>query len=250
MISPALNHRVFPTAKAASEALADEIAELIRSRAAEGRQVVLGLATGSTPIHLYAALVHRRRQGLSFANVVTFNLDEYLGIERSHEESYWNFMHFRLFDHIDVPPENIHIPPGTTPDEELDAACAAYENAIREAGGIDLQVLGIGHNGHIGFNEPGSPPNTRTRMMQLNERTIRDAANAFGGAENVPKRAITMGVGTILDARRIVLLAFGESKAGIVQRALTEEISANLPATYLQNHPDATLYLDQAAAPR
>lgn len=247
-MTQALAHRVFPSPEDASQTLAIEIGDLIRGRAAEGRTAVLGLATGSTPIRLYAELAHLHREGLSFANVHTFNLDEYLGLERDHAESYWNFMHFSLFDHIDIPPENIHIPDGTTPEADLNSYCAAYEDAIRKAGGIDLQVLGIGRNGHIGFNEPGSLPDVRTHVTTLNEVTIQDAARAFGGVENVPRRAITMGVRTILDAHRIVLLAFGASKADIIKRALTEEISPDLPATYLGAHTDASFYLDEAAA--
>lgn len=243
-----LTHQVFPTAEDASAALATEIETLVRVRASENRPVVLGLATGSTPIRLYSELAQLHRMGLSFANVITFNLDEYLGLERSHAESYWQFMHFSLFDHLDIPPENIHIPDGTIADEDLASYCAGYEAAIREAGGIDLQVLGIGHNGHIGFNEPGSLPEVATHVTSLNEITIRDAARAFGGAEFVPTRAITMGVRTILDARRVVLMAFGTSKAQVVSEALTSEVTADLPATYLHNHQDATFYLDEEAA--
>ncbi len=250
MPTHALAHRLFPSAEAASEALAAEIADLIRSRAAENRSAVFGLATGSTPLRLYAELIHlHRAQGLSFTNVVTYNLDEYLGLPRGHPESYWQFMHFNLFDHIDMRPENIHLPDGSTAEEDLASYCEAYEQSIREAGGIDLQILGIGHNGHIGFNEPGSQSDLRTHVAELSEMTIRNAAQSFGGAEHVPGRALTMGVRTILDARRIVLLAFGESKAEIVRRALTEEISPDLPATYVGAHPDASFYLDQAAAP-
>lgn len=241
------SYQIFPTAEDASKALASEIGDLIRSRAAEGRPVVLGLATGSTPIRLYAELARLYREGLSFANVITFNLDEYLGLAREHNESYWQFMHFTLFDHIDVPPENIHVPDGTISDEQLEAYCQSYEDAIEEAGGIDLQVLGIGHNGHIGFNEPGSSPDIRTHVTELNEITIRDAARSFGGAEHVPKRALTMGVRTILDARRVVLLAFGQSKADIVKKAITSDVTAEVPATYLHLHHDTAFFLDLAA---
>lgn len=242
-----LTHQIFPTAEDASETLAVEIGDLIKARADEGRSLVLGLATGSTPIRLYSELAHLHRLGLSFANVITFNLDEYLGLERTHPESYWQFMHFSLFDHIDIPPDQIHIPDGTVADDVLETYCASYEEAIREAGGIDLQVLGIGHNGHIGFNEPGSPPDIPTHVTHLNEITIRDAARAFGGMDRVPKRAITMGVRTILEARRVVLMAFGASKADIIKDALTSEVTPDIPATYLRNHPDASFYLDAAA---
>ncbi|NIP96057.1 MAG: glucosamine-6-phosphate deaminase, partial [Akkermansiaceae bacterium] len=208
MMSQVLAHRVFPTAEAASNALAAEIAELIRSRSAKGRKTVLGLATGGTPTSLYHELVRlHREEGLSFAHVITFNLDEYLDLPRDHPESYWTFMHRHLFDQVDIPPGNIHIPDGTANDPE--AVCTSFESAIRDAGGIDLQILGIGRNGHIGFNEPGSPAGTRTRVVELSQSTTHRAAEAFGGVDNVPQRAITMGVATILDARRIVLLAFG-----------------------------------------
>ena len=240
-------HRIFPTPDAASETLAAEISALVSARASEGRSVVLGLATGSTPIRLYAELARLHSEGLSFANVITFNLDEYLGLERNHPESYWQFMHLKLFHHIDIPPENIHIPDGGIPDEELEGYCAGYEKAISEAGGIDLQVLGIGRNGHIGFNEPGAAPDLPTHVTELNEVTIGDAAEAFGGAANVPRRAITMGVKTILESRRVVLLAFGESKAEIIRRALTPGVTPRIPATYLQLHPDSTCFLDQEA---
>lgn len=240
-------HRIFPTPDAASEALAAEIGDLVSTRASEDRSVVVGLATGSTPIRLYAELTRLHREGLSFSNVITFNLDEYLGLERDHPESYWQFMHVRLFDHIDIPPENIHIPDGGIPDGELEGYCAGYEDAISEAGGIDLQVLGIGRNGHIGFNEPGADPNLPTHVTKLNEVTIGDAAEAFGGAGNVPRRAITMGVKTILEARRVALLAFGESKAEIVRLSLSPGVTSQIPATYLQLHRDSTYFLDQDA---
>ena len=250
MMSKTVTTAVFPSPQAASQALAAEMASLIRARAAEDRFAVLGLATGGTPKLLYAELVRlHREEELSFANVITFNLDEYLGLSREHPESYWHYMHHHLFDHVDISPANIHLPDGCVAPADLEASCTAFEEAISGAGGIDLQVLGIGHNGHIGFNEPGAPIDTRTRVIDLNEMTIRDASASFGGADRVPKRAITMGVGTILAAKRIVLLAFGEGKRDIVQRALSEEISPKLPATYLQTHPDVSYFLDEAAAP-
>ncbi len=238
---------VFPSAEAASKALAAEIGELISTRTAGGQPAVLGLATGSTPIRLYAELVQLHRDGLSFANVTTFNLDEYLGLNREHNESYWHFMHTHLFDHIDVPSDNINIPDGSIADADLEDYCAEYEKAIIQAGGIDLQVLGIGHNGHIGFNEPGASPDVRTHVTSLNEVTINDAAKAFKGPQNVPSRAITMGVRTILDARRVVLLALGTSKAGIVKRALSPGITSEVPATYLQLHDNVSFFVDEEA---
>lgn len=238
--------RLFSTAQEASVAVATEIANLIKS---SSEPVVLGLATGGTPLKLYAELIRLHRvEGLSFKNVITFNLDEYLGIPPQHPLSYWTFMHQHLFDHIDVPASQIHIPNGSLAESDQEQGCAAFEDAITEVGGIDLQVLGIGLNGHIGFNEPGSPPDTRTRVIELSESTAQRAASDFGGMENVPKQAITMGVATILDAKSIAMLAFGESKTAIIRRALNESITAEVPATYLQQHDDTTYYLDEAAA--
>lgn len=243
------SRRVFPTPLAASTAAAAEIAQLIRSRSADERCTVLGLATGGTPVPLYSELVRlHREEGLSFARVITFNLDEYLGLGRTHPESYWHFMHHHLFDHVDIAPANVHIPDGSLAPADVEAACAAYEDSIMAAGGLDFQILGIGGNGHIGFNEPGATMDSRTRLIELNEITINDAAAAFGGAEQVPRQAITMGVATILAARRIALLAFGERKRHIVVRALREPVSPEVPATYLQTHPDVTFFLDEAAA--
>lgn len=229
--------------------LAAEIAGMIRIKAQSGGRVVLGLATGSTPVGLYRELIRlHRSEGLSFANVTTFNLDEYYGLERSHPESYWRFMHDQLFDHIDIPSTQIHLPDGTVARQDVFAHCRAYEEAIAEAGAIDLQILGIGRTGHIGFNEPGSSADSRTRLVTLDSVTRRDAARDFLGEENVPRHAITMGVGTILQARRVVLLAWGEMKADVVARAVEGPQSADLPASFLQAHPDCRFLVDQAAA--
>ena len=241
------SYRLFESSLSASRALAEDISQLIRSRDKKGENTVLGLATGNTPVQLYEELIRMHREGLSFRNVVTFNLDEYIGTDREHCESYWHFMHSHLFNHIDITPENIHMPEGMVCAEDIESHCSAYENQIIEAGGIDLQVLGIGRNGHIGFNEPGASPDVATHVTQLNDLTISDAAAAFGGADNVPQRAITMGVKTILAAQRITLLAFGSSKADIVKRALTPGITADVPATYLQSHHNTTFFLDQEA---
>ncbi len=225
------------------------MAALIRDRTTAGRTTVLGLATGGTPIPLYQELIRlHREEGLSFANVVTFNLDEYLGLPKDHPESYWSFMHHNLFNHLDLPPQNIHLPEGMVAESEIPAHCAAYEAAIRNAGGIDFQILGIGRTGHIGFNEPGSPKESRTRRIHLDPVTRQDAAPAFGGLENVPTHAITMGCGTILEARKIALMAWGSKKADIVREAISGPITDQVSASFLQEHPDATFYLDKEAA--
>ena len=241
--------RVFRHAGEASKAVAAEIADLIRARSAEGRMCVLGLATGSTPVGVYAELVRlHREEGLSFRQVVTFNLDEYFPMRQDELQSYVRFMREHLFDHIDIDPQNVHIPDGTLAEEQVDDYCRRYEEAIRDAGGIDLQLLGIGRTGHIGFNEPGSGRDSRTRLITLDRVTRRDAASDFFGDEFVPRRAITMGVGTILAARQVVLMAFGEGKAGVVAKAVEGDVSAIIAASFLQTHPRATFVLDEAAA--
>jgi len=240
--------RIFPDRTAASRTLAEEVAALVRSINDSGRPAVLGLATGRTPLPFYAELTRLHREGkLSFARVVTFNLDEYLGLPGNHPESYRAFMQKELFGHVDIPVENIHIPDGMVGPAELEAHCAAYEEAIRAAGGIDFQLLGIGRTGHIGFNEPGSPRESRTRRVELDPITRQDAAPAFGGLEHVPEYAISMGCGTILEARRIALLAWGSAKAGIVREALTGPVTDQVSASFLQDHADATFYLDSEA---
>jgi glucosamine-6-phosphate deaminase len=240
---------IFPSADDACGRLAGEIADLIRANDAAGRPTVLGLATGSTPVRLYKQLIRlHREQGLSFQRVITFNLDEYYGLPREHPESYWRFMHEQLFHHIDIPAENVNIPDGTVPRAEVFAWCRAYEERIRAAGGLDLQVLGIGRTGHIGFNEPGSSRESRTRLVTLDGLTRRDAARDFLGEANVPRHAITMGVGTILDARRIVLLAWGESKAGVIAGAVEGPPTDALPASFLQGHPQVRFLIDRTAA--
>lgn len=233
----------------ASNAVADEIAELIRSRQSAGKRVVLGLATGSTPLNLYAELIRRHREdGLSFANVTTFNLDEYFGLKPDHPQSYHHFMRANFFDHIDIARDAVHIPSGIVPPTEVDAHCHAYEEAIHRAGGIDFQVLGIGRTGHIGFNEPGSPARSRTRLVTLDPLTRRDASSDFGGEESTPRYAITMGVRTILEARRIVLLAWGQHKADIVREAIEGPVSAQVTASFLQEHEQSRFVLDTSAA--
>ena len=244
-----VNVVIFPTSAAASKQIAIEIRDLIRKRAAEGRMAVLGLATGRTPLHLYAELVRMHRvEELSFSNVVTFNLDEYQGLDPLHPQSYRTFMQENLFDHVDILPANIHIPSGNLAPGEVASYCQGYEAAIADAGGIDLQILGIGRTGHIGFNEPGAGRNSRTMSVHLDRLTREDAAADFGRIEDVPTSAITMGCGTILAARRIVLMAWGAGKAAIVARAFQSRISDDVPASYLQEHGDATVVLDEAAA--
>jgi glucosamine-6-phosphate deaminase len=240
---------LFPTAGAAAKYVAKEIDKLIRARNAAGKHTVLGLATGSTPVGLYRELIRmHKEEGLDFSRVVTFNLDEYLPMPRESPHSYFRWMHETLFNHINIPWENIHIPDGTLGADEVDAFCADYEKKIKAAGGVDIQILGIGRTGHIGFNEPGSPYNSRTRMVTLDSITRRDAASGFFGEENVPHQAITMGVASILDARRVFMMGYGEHKAAIIYKALEHPPTEAISASFLQEHPDATVVLDEAAA--
>jgi glucosamine-6-phosphate deaminase len=240
---------IYTHAGEASRAVAREIADLIRARAQQGKTCVLGFATGSTPTRVYSELVHLHRQeGLSFANVVSFNLDEYFPMRPDSVHSYHSFMHRQLFDHVDIPPGNIHIPDGNLPAEQMVDHCRGYEEAIRAAGGIDLQVLGIGRTGHVAFNEPGSQISSVTRIITLDSLTRKDAASDFFGLEHVPRRAITMGVGSILAARRILLMAWGEGKAAVVRQAVEGDISAQCPASFLQTHKNVMAVLDEAAA--
>jgi glucosamine-6-phosphate deaminase len=241
--------RVHNQADQASAAVAAEIAALIRQRASEKKPCVLGLATGSTPIGVYAELVRLHRdEGLSFANVITFNLDEYFPIQPFELQSYRRFMREHLFDLVNIRPEDAHVPDGTIAVEHVVEYCRAYERQIKEAGGLDLQLLGIGRTGHIGFNEPGSPSDSRTRLIALDRVTRLDAASDFFGEEHVPRRAITMGVGTILEARRVIMMAFGEGKAPVVAQAIEGPITPTVAASFLQNHANALVVLDDAAA--
>lgn len=240
---------VFTNQKEASIAIANKIAALIIGKQAKKEQVVLGLATGASPIMIYQELVRKHREeGLSFNNVITFNLDEYFPMQPTREQSYVAFMKYHLFDHIDILPQHIHIPDGTLKEEEVAEFCLKYEKLINEYGGLDFQLLGIGRTGHIGFNEPGSAPNSGTRLVSLNDLTRRDASKDFGGKENVPKKAITMGVGTIFKAREIVIVAWNAKKAGIVKAAVEGEISSEVPATYLQLSDSVEFIVDEEAA--
>jgi len=228
---------------------AGRIAELIRSRGRDGRPIVLGLATGSTPLGVYRELIRLHHdEKLSFANVVTFNLDEYYPMAPDSLHAFRRFMRENLFDHIDLDPANAHFLRGDVRREEVPAECARYEAAIRDVGGIDFQILGIGKTGHIGFNEPGSSAESRTRLVALDPATRRDASADFFGEENVPREALTMGVATILEAREIALLATGEHKAGIVRRAVEGDVAPDVAATFLQRHANAAFYVDRAAA--
>ncbi len=240
---------VYPNKEVASVKVAERIAALIRGKQQRGEQTVLGLATGATPVGVYEELVRlHREEGLSFRNVVTFNLDEYYPMQPTAPQSYVTFMHENLFDHIDIAPENIHIPDGTLAPEDVADFCLRYEQQIEAAGGLDLQLLGIGRTGHVGFNEPGSAPNSGTRLVTLDDLTRRDASRDFGGKEKVPTKAITMGIGTIFKAREIVLLAWSGKKASIVKKAVEGKVSAEVPATYLQLANNVEFVLDAAAA--
>ncbi|MGI9541876.1 MAG: glucosamine-6-phosphate deaminase [Cyclobacteriaceae bacterium] len=243
-----LNTLVYPTSKDASVAVARKIKDLIEDKAAKGESTVLGLATGSTPTRMYEELVRiHREEGLSFQSVLTFNLDEYFPMQPDSLQSYVRFMKEYLFDHVDIKPENVHIPDGTIPLDEVNSYCTEYEQKIEAAGGLDLQILGIGRTGHIGFNEPGSMATSATRLITLDTITRIDAASDFFGEESVPRRAITMGVGSIMKAKEIIMMAWGEGKAPIIRETVEGPISDSVPATYLQNHEHATVILDEPA---
>jgi glucosamine-6-phosphate deaminase len=244
-----IHNEIFKNSVEASKIVAQEIAQLIRSKQAENEFCVLGLATGSSPIKVYEELIRmHKEEGLSFSNVITFNLDEYYPMTKENNQSYHHFMHQHLFNHIDIKPENINIPDGAVAIENLNQFCVDYETKIHNAGGLDFQLLGIGRTGHVGFNEPGSHINSGTRIITLDHITRVDASSDFNGIDNVPKRAITMGVSTILRSKRIVLMAWGQNKAAIIKRTIQGEISSQVPATFLQNHTNTTFVLDQSAA--
>jgi len=240
---------VYANSSFACAQLAREIVDFVLRRRMEGKYAVLGLATGSTPVGLYRELIRlHREEKISFRDVYTFNLDEYSGLPSTHSQSYSSFMQEQLFRHIDIPPDQIYIPDGMLPRQKVFEACRRYENRISELGGIDLQILGIGRTGHIGFNEPGSGGESRTRLVSLDSLTRRDAARDFLGENNVPRYAITMGVGTILEAREVVLLAWGAAKAQVVARAVEGEITDSLPASFLQRHSNVRFLIDEAAS--
>ena len=240
---------LFNTAIEGSLYVANSIAELIESRNKESKPTALGLATGSTPTQVYDELVRKHKEeGLSFERVITFNLDEYFPMAPDAHQSYVHFMHEYLFNHINIKPENIHIPDGTLKKDEVAAFCEEYEAKIAQVGGLDVQILGIGRTGHIGFNEPGSTIDSKTRLITLDRLTMLDAASGFFGIENVPRRAITMGVGTILQAKKIYMMAWGEGKANIVRETIEGAINTSIPATFLQQHNQTEVILDTAAA--
>jgi glucosamine-6-phosphate deaminase len=241
--------RIYPDLKEGSKFVAGEIATLIKSRQGSGENVVLGLATGSTPRSLYAELIRlHKEEKLSFKNVITFNLDEYYPIEKDALQSYNRFMQVHLFDHIDINPANIHIPDGETPKEDIKKWCNEYESRIEAAGGIDLQILGIGNNGHIGFNEPGSSIHSRTRLVTLDNSTRIANSYEFANISQVPRLAITMGINSILRAKKIILMAWGPAKAPVVQKATEDNVTEQIPASLLQQHNDCTFVLDELAA--
>jgi glucosamine-6-phosphate deaminase len=239
----------YATAAAACDAVAEEIAAIIKQKQRNGQTAVLGLATGSTPKKVYAALIRlHQTAGLSFKNVVTFNLDEYYPLQPDALQSYRRFMEENLFNHIDIDKDNCFIPDGSVQQEMVKLYCEDYERKIEAYGGIDFQLLGIGRNGHIGFNEPGSHVSSATRLITLDHLTRFDAAYEFGSLANVPRKAITMGVGTILKAKRIVLLAWGERKAAIIKQAVEGPVTEFVPASYLQGHQNVQLVLDESCA--
>lgn len=240
---------VFENSTTASKAVAKQIADLIKVKQAQKQPCILGLATGSSPKGLYAELVRlHKEEGLSFKNVVSFNLDEYYPMEPDAVNSYVRFMKEQLFNHVDILPENCHVPDGLLPKDKIADYCDAYEAKIKALGGIDLQILGIGGNGHIGFNESGSLQNSKTRLVALDHITRVAASGDFSGLENTPRTAITLGVKKIMEAKRVILMAWGEGKSNIIKASVEGEVTSQIPASYLQEHKNATFILDQPAA--
>lgn len=243
------NIQVCPTQEQASETTAQLIADVIKAKQELGQVAVLGLATGNTPKLVYKELVQmHKNQGLTFKNVVSFNLDEYHGITPDHKLSYHRFMREYLFNHVDILPENIHLPFGTWKKNRIGQHCIEYEEKIKHYNGIDIQLLGIGRNGHIAFNEPGSPFDSVTRLIDLHPFTRNDAADEFGGLDKVPTQAITMGIHTIMNAKRILLLALGKRKAEIIKKTFESEMTPQIPATFLKARPDIEYIFDTEAA--
>ena len=241
--------KIYGDDSTASKYVAGRIASIIERKQGLGESAVLGLATGATPKGVYQELIRlHKNEGLSFKNVVTFNLDEYYPMQPVEELSYVTFMNNNLFNHIDIEKYNIHIPDGTLSKKDILDFCLAYDKRISELGGLDMQLLGIGRTGHIGFNEPGSLIDSTTRLVTLNDLTRSDAIADFNGLENVPTHAITMGIKTITQAKEIILLALSSRKAEIMLKALEGEISSEVPATYLRGFDHVEFVLDQGAA--
>lgn len=241
--------KIYPLLKEGSRYIAQEIAQLITEKQAAGEKCVLGLATGSSPRLVYAELVRmHKEEGLSFRNVITFNLDEYYPIDNDALQSYNRFMRTHLFDHVDIDAADVHVPNGEISKDNIKEYCIRYERQIEEAGGIDLQILGIGNNGHIGFNEPGSSIYSRTRLVTLDNSTRIANSYEFANISQVPRLAITVGISTILRARRIILMAWGAGKAPVVQKSVEGHVTEQIPASLLQQHTDCTFVLDEAAA--
>ncbi len=239
----------FDDSKIGSNLIAKEICDLVKSKQEKGKKCVLGFATGSSPILIYKEIIRiHKEESLSFKNVIAFNLDEYYPIKANDKNSYYHFMHENLFDHIDIPKGNINIPSGTIKPNNIEKFCKSYEDKIKDCGGIDLQILGIGRTGHIGFNEPGSHFNSKTRLITLDHTTRFDANKTFGGIENVPNTAITMGIRTIFNSKRVIIMAWGIHKSLIVKKVVEGEVSSLIPASYLQNHKNTTLVLDNESA--
>lgn len=240
---------VFDSNRDLARTVAHKVAALIREKSAAGQHTVLGLPTGSTPVGVYRELIRLHRdEGLDLSQVITFNLDEYYGLDRNQLQSYWRWMHENFFNHVNIPAASIHLPDGSVPLDQVDEHCRQYEAKITAAGGIDLLLLGIGRNGHVGFNEPFSVRGSRTRLAMLDPVTRKDASSDFFREEHVPLQALTMGLGTILDARAIILIALGEHKAGIVREAVEGPLTDRVPASMLREHPAAAFYLDGASS--
>ena len=236
----------FDNSNEASLLIAREICDLIKSKQEKKKNCVIGFATGSSPTKVYQEIIRiHKEESLSFYNVIAFNLDEYYPIEKDDKNSYHHFMNENLFDHIDIPKENINIPSGEISEKEINKFCSSYEKKIDKNGGIDIQLLGIGRTGHIGFNEPGSHFNSTTRLITLDHTTRFDASKSFNGIENVPSKALTMGIRTIFNAKRIIIMAWGIQKSHIVKKSVENNIKSLIPTTYLQNHKNTTLVLDK-----
>jgi len=236
----------FENSNDASLLIAREICDLIKSKQEKKKNCVIGFATGSSPTKVYQEIIRiHKEESLSFYNVIAFNLDEYYPIEKDDNNSYHHFMNENLFDHIDIPKENINIPSGEISEKEIKKFCSSYEKKIDKNGGIDIQLLGIGRTGHIGFNEPGSHFNSITRLITLDHTTRFDASKSFNGIENVPSKALTMGIRTIFNSKRIIMMAWGIQKSHIVKKSVENNITSLIPTTYLQNHKNTTLVLDK-----